>query len=170
MAASAQQLTDQHLRAWRAVVTAHASVTERMQKAFAAADLPPLSWFDVLWAVHRSPTGRPRMSELAEWLTLSRGGITKLVDRLEGAGYIERVSCSEDRRSLQAELTPAGKRIVEEMREVYEGELGRYVGAVTAEEAEVLSSSLERVTGRTCDAEGKELDDSAEPAAVAASS
>ena len=39
----------------------------------------------MLWAVKRSPTGRsPRMSELAEWLTLSRGGITKLVDRLDG--------------------------------------------------------------------------------------
>src|ERR687888_255155 len=99
-----------HLDAWRAVVTSHAAVTERVQRAFTAADLPPLSWFELLSAVKRSPTGRPRMSELAEWLTLSRGGITKLVDRLQEAGYLARVSCTEDRRSLQAELTPAGQR------------------------------------------------------------
>src|ERR671936_1337939 len=96
------------IEAWRALVTGHAAVTERVQRALAAADLPPLSWFELLWAVKRSPTGRPRMSELAEWLTLSRGGVTKLVDRLTDAGYIERVSCREDRRSFQAEITAAG--------------------------------------------------------------
>src|ERR671934_3069550 len=96
------------LETWRAVVTSHAAVTERVQRALAAADLPPLSWFELLWAVKRSPDGRPRMSELAEWLTLSRGGITKLVDRLEEAGYLERVAFGGDRRSLHAELTPGG--------------------------------------------------------------
>ena len=72
------------------------------------------------------------MSDLAEYLTLSRGGITKLVDRLTDAGYIERVSCAEDRRSLQAELTPAGERMLAEMREVYTGELARHYVARSA--------------------------------------
>src|ERR687887_2621738 len=114
-----------HLDAWRAVVTSHAAVTERLQRALAAADLPPLSWFELLWAVKRSPSSRPRMSELAEWLTLSRGGITKLVDRLEEAGCIERVICDDDRRALQAELTPAGETMLEEMRAVYAAEVER---------------------------------------------
>jgi len=114
------------LDAWRAVVTSHAAVTDRVQKALVAADLPPLSWFELMWAVKNSPDGRPRMSELAEWLTLSRGGITKLVDRLQDAGYLERVACAEDRRSLKAELTPAGERLLEEMRSVYGTEVGRH--------------------------------------------
>lgn len=146
---SARPLID----AWRAVVTSHAAVTERVQKALAAADLPPLSWYEVLSAVKRSPTGRPRMSELAEWLTLSRGGITKLVDRLQDAGCIARVSCSEDRRSLRAELTPAGEKLLGEMQTVYEGELERHLASLTAEEAEVISAALQKVTGSTCDAE-----------------
>lgn len=141
-----------HLDAWRAVVTSHATVTERVQRALAAADLPPLSWFELLSAVERSPRGRPRMSELAEALTLSRGGITKLVDRLEEAGYIERISCAEDRRSLQAELTPAGEKMLEEMREVCEGELDRHLRAMSAEEADLIKTALEKVTGSTCDA------------------
>jgi DNA-binding MarR family transcriptional regulator len=135
------------------VVTSHAAVTERVQKALAAGDLPPLSWYEVLSAVKRSPTGRPRMSELAEWLTLSRGGITKLVDRLQDAGCIARVSCSEDRRSLRAELTPAGEKLLGEMQTVYEGELERHLASLTAEEAEVISAALQKVTGSTCDAE-----------------
>ena len=143
-------LRGRHLDAWRAVVTSHAAVTERLQRALTAADLPPLSWFELLSAVKRSPSGRPRMSELAEWLTLSRGGITKLVDRLTEAGYLERVACAEDRRSLHAELTPAGEKILEEMRVVYDAELERYISTLTAEEAELLTTALEKVTASTC--------------------
>jgi DNA-binding MarR family transcriptional regulator len=143
--------SDAHLDAWRAVGTSHAAVTEHIQRMLAAADLPPLSWFEVLWAIKRSPTGRPRMSELAEWLTLSRGGITKLVDRLVEAGCLERVSCAEDRRSLQAELTPAGAKMLEEMRTVYEGEVERHLSSLTAGEAELITAALQKVTESTCD-------------------
>jgi DNA-binding MarR family transcriptional regulator len=158
-------LSPERFDAWRAVVTSHAAVTDRVQKALAAADLPPLSWFEVLRAVKRSPTGRPRMSELADWLTLSRGGITKLVDRLVDAGYLERVACAEDRRSLQAELTPAGERILDEMEAVYATEVERHLAALSSEEAEVITAALEKVTGSTCrDADGT----ATSPAAAAA--
>ena len=140
-----------HLEAWRAVVTSHAAVSERVQKALIAADLPPLSWFEMLSAIKRSPSGRPRMSELAEWLTLSRGGITKLVDRLQGAGYLERVSCADDRRSLRAELTPAGEQMLEEMQAVYEAELEQHLRLLSAEEATLITTALHKVTGSTCD-------------------
>jgi DNA-binding MarR family transcriptional regulator len=143
----------ERLDAWRAVVTSHAAVTDRVQKALAASDLPPLSWFEILQAVERSPTGRPRMSELAEWLTLSRGGITKLVDRLEEAGYLARVSCSEDRRSLQAELTTAGKKMLAEMRLIYAAEVERHLSRLSREEASLLAAALEKVTDSTCDVE-----------------
>jgi DNA-binding MarR family transcriptional regulator len=139
-----------HLNAWRAIVTSHAAVTERVQRALAAADLPPLSWLEVLWAIERSPTGRPRMSDLAERLTLSRGGITKLVDRLVEAGYIERVSCTKDRRSLQAELTSAGAKMLDEMRAIYQGEIARHLGTIDAEEADLIAAALGRVTVDTC--------------------
>jgi DNA-binding MarR family transcriptional regulator len=144
------------LDAWRAVVTSHAAVTDRVQKALAAADLPPLSWFEVLSAVKHSPNGRPRMSELAEWLTLSRGGITKLVDRLQDAGCLERVSCAEDRRGLQAELTPAGERLLEEMRSIYEAELEQHLRLLSAEETELITAALHKVTGSTCHAHEQE--------------
>ena len=49
------------------------------------------------------------MSELAEQLLLSRSGITRLADRLERQGLIERQRCPEDGRGLFAHLTPAGE-------------------------------------------------------------
>jgi DNA-binding MarR family transcriptional regulator len=143
-------LSEKHLTAWRAVVTSHAAVTDRVQKALSGADLPPLSWFEILSAVSASRNGPPKMSELAEWLTLSRGGITKLVDRLSDAGYLERVSCATDRRSLHAELTPAGERMLGEMRTIYAAEVERHLASVSAEEAKLLAEVLGRVTGSTC--------------------
>jgi DNA-binding MarR family transcriptional regulator len=140
-----------HGQAWRALCTSHAALTERMQRALTAADLPPLSWYELLWAVERSPTRSPRMSELAEWLTLSRGGVTKLVDRLEEAGYLRRVSSEQDRRSFQAELTPAGEKMLEEMHAVCTPELERHIGALTAKEAGMVTKALEKVTASTCD-------------------
>lgn len=149
--------SNHQLTAWRAVVTSHAAVTDRVQKALAAQDLPPLSWFEILAAVDEAPDGPPKMSELAAWLTLSRGGITKLVDRLSDAGYLERVSCSTDRRSLHAELTPAGARMLEEMRAVYRMEVSRHLSSMSAEEAQLLANVLGRVTGSTCESEGATL-------------
>src|SRR5215210_5842936 len=152
---AAMPASEHQLDAWRAVVTSHAAVTERVQKALAAEDLPPLSWFELLWAVKRSPSGRPRMSELAEYLTLSRGGITKLVDRLEQAGYLNRVSCSSDRRSLEAELTSDGESILEEMRAVYSEELGRHLRMLSSDETVMLAEALGKITDSTCEAAGK---------------
>ena len=146
--------TDPQMQAWRALAATHAALSDRIQKALGAADLPPLSWCELLWAIKRTPSGRPRMSDLAATLTLSRGGVTKLVDRLEEAGYLARVFCPEDRRSLQAELTPAGERILGEMREVYEQEVARHLGALDAAEADAISASLTKVAQSACRAEG----------------
>ena len=144
------------LDCWRAVVGTHAAVTDRVQRALIAADLPPLSWFELLWAVQRSEEGHPRMSDLAAQLTLSRGGITKLVDRLEHAGYLARVACPSDRRSQRAELTPAGERMLAEMRSVYEEEIERHLSGLSCEQAEQIRAGLETITQSTCPAHAAE--------------
>ena len=138
------------LEAWQAITASHAVVTERIQRALAAADLPPLSWHDLLAAIDSCPAHRPSMGELADRLTFSRGGITKLVDRLQAAGLIERVSCESDRRSAHAQLTPAGGRMLAEMRAVYQAELAHSLKELAVEEAQKISPALQRVTARAC--------------------
>lgn len=90
------------------------------------------------------------MSELADRLTVSRGGITKLVDRLEDAGYLERVSCSQDRRSFRAEVTPAGRKLLKRMGAVYAAEVERHLGSLSAEEIQVVTAALGKVAGSSC--------------------
>ena len=49
-------------------------------------------------------------------MLLSRSGLTRLVDRLEREGYLERCSCAHDARGAFAVLTPAGREKVEAAR------------------------------------------------------
>ena len=136
-----------HLAAWRAVLNAHASVVARAEAALAAAELPPLAWYDVLWAIRRAPVRRIRMAELAASLTISRGGLTKLADRLESAGLIRREPADNDGRGLYAVLTADGNTLLRRMWPVYSRVLREtFVSAINAEEAAVIAAALARVT------------------------
>jgi DNA-binding MarR family transcriptional regulator len=54
-----------------------------------------------------------RMTDLAAQLTLTSSGLTRVVDRLEEAGYVRRETCPSDRRGSFATLTASGKRKIE---------------------------------------------------------
>jgi len=72
--------------------------------------------FDVLAALRRA--GKPyRMTsgQLAESSLVTTGGITLRIDRLEKAGLVRRERDAEDRRIVYAELTPAGKKLIDEI-------------------------------------------------------
>ena len=62
-----------------------------------------------------------RQSELAERLEVATVTTSKLIDRLEARGYVERRSDPEDRRSNRVYATPQAKSIVKIMtRTIYE--------------------------------------------------
>ena len=68
----------------------------------------PLASYDVLVQLTQAPQRRLRMTELAERVLLSRSGLTRLVDRLERSGLVEREACPSDARGMFAVLTEAG--------------------------------------------------------------
>ena len=111
--------SEQQLDAWRAILNTHARVVGLVEDELAAAGLPPLSWYDVLWALRRAPGRKLRLSQLAESLTVSRGGATKLVDRLAAQGLLRREVCEGDQRGRYAALTPAGAALLRKMWPVY---------------------------------------------------
>jgi len=135
-----------HLAAWRAVLHAQTSVVARAEDSLAAAGLPPLTWYDVLWAIRRAPARRVRMAELAASLTISRGGLTKLADRLENAGLIRREPADNDGRGLYAVLTAEGNTLLRRMWPVYSRALREtFVSTITNDEAAVIAAALGRV-------------------------
>jgi len=68
----------------------------------------PLTTFEVLLRISRSDDQVLTMSELADQVVLTTGGVTRLVDRLVDAGQVERVACPTDRRVNWVKVTSDG--------------------------------------------------------------
>ena len=118
--AMGKEVKESRKSAWPVLITAYRRLIDGMEAELAAADLPELSWYDVLWTLERAPDRRLRLHELAGAVVLSRSNITRLVDRLEGAGLIRRVRSEEDRRGYFAVITPEGLATRRRMWPVYE--------------------------------------------------
>ena len=132
--------------AWRALITAHATVVEKIERALLEAELPPLGWYDVLLELSVAPDCRLRMHELARAVVLSRSGLTRLVDRLENAGLLRREPDPSDRRGAFAVLTDEGRDMLRQMWPVYAGGIAEHFGRhISDEEAHVLTEALSRI-------------------------
>ncbi len=99
----------QQLAAWRAFLDAHARTVEILTRELRDAEDLPLTWYDVLVQLNEAPERRLRMQELADAVLLSKSGVTRLIDRMERDGLVNRSRCSDDRRGTYAELTPEGR-------------------------------------------------------------
>ena len=60
--------------------------------------------------------GDIKMVELARYLYFSKAGVTRMVNRLEAAGWVRRKQSSSDRRVVQLRLTAAGRRLLQRTR------------------------------------------------------
>ncbi len=131
------------MQAWRALLTAQAVVLDAVEGQLQDQGQLPLAWFEVLARLANEPQSALRMQDLAERLVLSRSGVTRLADRLEAAGLIERASCPSDRRGTYAVLTEAGRKALQDAQplvgEAVEEQLGRFLDA---SEARLLESIL----------------------------
>ena len=112
-------ISEEQLAAWRAFLRAHSTMLRRISADLEEADLPPLSWYDVLAALRDAPERSLRQVELAERVLLSNSGLSRLIDRIEAKGLVERKSCPTDRRSFYVTLTDEGAEMLELMWPVY---------------------------------------------------
>lgn len=106
----------------------------------------PLPWFEVLLRLRRSPDGRLKMNQMADAIVHSTGGTTRLVDRLEEAGYVRRENCPQDRRSVYVAITDAGNAKLDEALGVHLEYLEENLGSRLDEsERESLSGLLTKL-------------------------
>jgi DNA-binding MarR family transcriptional regulator len=112
-------LTDDERGIWRAFVTVHFELNRRLDDELRQASGLTLPEYEVLWELTNAPENRLRMNELARHLLFTRSGITRLIDRLENAGYVERDDCDHDGRGVFAALTPDGFAAFEAAAVVY---------------------------------------------------
>jgi DNA-binding MarR family transcriptional regulator len=123
------ELDDEQLAVWRAFLNAHARVTRAIGRDLAAAGLPDLGWYDLLWTLYRQPGRSLRVKELADEVVLSPTAMSRFVDRVEAVGCVRREPDPADRRALQVTLTDEGVALLRRMWPVYARGIERYFAA-----------------------------------------
>lgn len=66
-----------------------------------------------------------RLQQLVEDVHMSQSALSRLVARLEQEGLVERHSCADDRRGINAALTEAGRQRVSEAEATQRAVLAR---------------------------------------------
>jgi len=138
-------LDDDELATWRAFLNAHAHLTRRLSRDLAAAGLPDLGWYDLLWALRRQPGRRLRVNELAREVVLSPTAMSRFVDRVAAAGYVRREPDPADRRALLVVLTDDGEDLLRRMWPVYAEGIERHFAAFLGRSGPRLRVVLEQI-------------------------
>jgi DNA-binding MarR family transcriptional regulator len=141
----ADELPDDALEAWRAFLTAHAHATRRISRELTAEGLPDLNWYDLLWALRRSPDARLRVNELAREVVLSPTAMSRFVDRAVAAGVVAREPDPDDRRAQLVVLTDAGRDLLRRMWPVYRRGIAEHFAAQLDGDALELAATLRRI-------------------------
>ncbi len=138
--------TEERMAAWVAFLQAHSVVVERLSRELEEARGLPLTWYEVLLRLRMAPGGRLRMLDLARTLLLSKSGVTRLVDRMEGAGLVSRQPSPEDRRVIWTALTASGRAAFDAAAPVHlRGVERHFMSAMTDEEVRGLLVALTKV-------------------------
>jgi DNA-binding MarR family transcriptional regulator len=141
-----QLLTPRELRAWRGLLRVHATLVKALDAELERAHGLSLTSYEVLLHLNDSPEGQLRMHDLATSVLLSRSGLTRLVDRLEREGLIERRACEADARGSFAVMTAAGRAKLTAARPTHlDGVRRHFLSHLTPEEQDALGDTWERV-------------------------
>lgn len=146
---------DPRFQAWYGNLQATMRSLRRIDREVEEATGLPLASVELLVNIAYENDGRVRMGELADTLLLSPGGATRLVARLEEAGYVERLIPPDDRRATYAVITQKGFDLLENgLPSMKQAVHQNWVDHLDDEEiAAMRSASLKilAVTGSNCD-------------------
>lgn len=129
------------------LLAAHSRLTKVLGAELEESCGLPLSWYDVLLRLYSAPDQRLTIGQLGEGVFLTSGGITRLVDRIEEAGLVERKQCPSDRRAVHVALTRAGVRRLNDATSAHLDSLDRHLmRPLTANERQVLAAALGKLS------------------------
>lgn len=104
---AAARLTELENEAWQGFLYTHDRVWRQIEQGLAPLNVT-MAEYSVLALLGQAGADGMRMSELARRRLMSTGGFTRLADRLQRRGLIERRPAAGDGRGFVAILTPAG--------------------------------------------------------------
>jgi DNA-binding MarR family transcriptional regulator len=161
------QTTDQatnRLQSWVSFLRAHSAITRQLNADLLNVHGLTLNDYEVLLMLNHAEGGRMRRVDLAQTVVLTASGITRLLDGLERAGYVEKDACPTDLRVSYAKLTTSGRIKLKEAAVTHlSGVDELFVGRFSDPELESLAELLGRLplSGKDCTAKDCTVDSSA---------
>ena len=113
---------------WGWMLFAHAKVLWALEADLLEQHDLPITWFDVMNRLREAPGGRLRMHELERASLSTRSGLTRLIDRIEAAGYVRRERSAEDRRGVYVVITQAGNDKIDRVWPDHEASIAQHFG------------------------------------------
>jgi len=140
------EIDDERLEAWALLLQAHATLLGSLERELVSGHGMPLTWYEVLMRLASQPEGSMRMQDLARSVLLSKSGVTRVVDRMEEAGLLERRGCAVDRRGTYATVTKAGRAAFRRAMPVHLAGISEHFGRhLSDDETEVFRRALARI-------------------------
>lgn len=135
-----------HEAAFQAMRSTYLLISERFEKELAEAGLPDLGFYGVLLALSESEKpSRPK--DLLCKVNVTKSGLTRLVDRIEKAGLVERTYCPSDRRGTFLVITDEGRETLAGMQPVRERVFREgFIDLVDEEDAETIARVMNEVS------------------------
>ena len=118
-----KQPSKKSVTAWAKLVRIQTLLLNKINNSLKEAGLPPLAWYDVLLELERSGRDGLRQYEIGTKILLPKHNLSRLIDRLETEGLVERQACPEDGRGNIVRISPAGVSMRKTMWPVYGAEL-----------------------------------------------
>src|SRR5262245_26456850 len=141
-----KQPSDAVVDAWIALMRAQQVMLLTIERAFREAKLPPHAWYDALWELDRAGEAGLRPFEIERRMLIAQSNISRLLDRLEEQGYVEREPCVGDGRGQTVVITSSGRDMRKRMWPVYARAISEAVGhRVSEREAADLAGLLTKL-------------------------
>lgn len=132
------------LRLWLKLLKTSGSIEAELRRRLRDRHNTTLPRFDVMSALSRNPEGL-KMSQLSQFLRVSNGNVTGIVDRLTDDGLALRVAVPGDRRAQVARLTPAGEAEFARLAAEHEAWIDEMMAGLGADDITDMSALLDQI-------------------------
>ncbi|MFX3623009.1 MAG: MarR family winged helix-turn-helix transcriptional regulator [Ectobacillus sp.] len=131
------------LKVFIALSKVQRSLMDQSNKSVQSYGLNPTEFAVLELLYHKG--GQP-LQQIGEKILIASGSITYVVDKLEKKQLAVRKPCLHDRRVIYAELTDAGRKLMDEIFPLHETVLHKALHMLTNEEKQDLLQLLKKIS------------------------
>jgi len=131
---------------WAQFLRVSQAVLGAVEADLKAAGHPPLAWYDALLELRRAGAAGLRPYLLGERMLLAQYTLSRLIERLDRAGLVERHPCPEDGRGQVVRITAAGRALLDRVWPDYRAAIARrMLDRLEPEDAAALARILDKL-------------------------